>query len=269
LAAALALAGYVTTKYVKWMLGVSANISLLRQDMEVLKGDQAFLLLEKCKSANCSHLSSRIAIIRMQLGQTGAGSVLFIGDSITEGAVLPQTICGRPTVNAGIGGATVGTFANAAKLIIEEARPSLVVIALGTNDASRDNETPVEVFHRQYENLLEAAMGAGAPVVVATIPPVEAGKPLGNAVFSTEKIAQFSERIRKIGMEKRALLVDFNKILSGPGGLAAKGATTDGVHFSVETYNSWIHDVVAAVESNTAGCDSKLSGWPKGNRKQR
>ena len=73
-------------------------------------------------------------VIRSELAGAKA-PILIMGDSITEGATFPQEIAGRPLVNGGISGATVEDFERIAPLLVA-AKPSFVVIALGTNNTA-------------------------------------------------------------------------------------------------------------------------------------
>ncbi|MFU0448745.1 SGNH/GDSL hydrolase family protein, partial [Pseudocitrobacter faecalis] len=59
---------------------------------------------------------------------------VFMGDSITEMARLPEAIAGRPVVNAGIAGATVDDFNSIALSLLDDHKPSVIVIELGTNN---------------------------------------------------------------------------------------------------------------------------------------
>ncbi len=152
----------------------------------------------------------------------------------------------------------MGVFVNLTKHIVSNAKPSFVVIALGSNDAWRDRNTSVDSFRSQYESLVRIALRSGAPIVVTTIPPVEANKPLGDKSFSTEKIVQFNLEIIKIAKEKRLTLVDSAREFTGIDGFAVKGATIDGIHFSAQTYRSWVHELVTAVESKSVACNSGI-----------
>jgi hypothetical protein len=61
--------------------------------------------------------------------------IVILGDSITEMTRLPASIDGRPVVNAGVGGATIADFISLSPRLLDGAKPSLCVIALGANDA--------------------------------------------------------------------------------------------------------------------------------------
>ncbi|MFX7086582.1 SGNH/GDSL hydrolase family protein, partial [Acinetobacter baumannii] len=81
--------------------------------------------------------------------------IVFLGDSITEAAVLPRAICGHLVVNAGIGGAAIGDLVTIVPSLLHGVSPVLVVIAIGTNDAYA---TPgrEEEFSASYIKLLQA-----------------------------------------------------------------------------------------------------------------
>jgi hypothetical protein len=62
---------------------------------------------------SCRARARRCQAIRHQkLAQAGDNAIVFIGDSITESALLPETICGHQVVNAGLGGAPVTNVRN-------------------------------------------------------------------------------------------------------------------------------------------------------------
>ena len=66
----------------------------------------------------------------------GRRFVLVIGDSITERSTLPLEICGGPLVKLGIGGSRASTFIPFAEVMnSRKIAPSLIVVALGLNDA--------------------------------------------------------------------------------------------------------------------------------------
>ena len=54
-------------------------------------------------------LDVRAFMIRSQLARA-RNPVVIIGDSITEAALLPSSICGHDVVNAGVGCMTVGSY---------------------------------------------------------------------------------------------------------------------------------------------------------------
>ncbi len=84
--------------------------------------------------------------------------------------------------------------------IIEQHRPQIVVLMLGTNDTSAGRK--VEDVRRDLEQAIELLINAGVIPIVSTIPP-HVGKPeLGRAV---------STAIRAVAKEKQLPLIDYEQ----------------------------------------------------------
>src|SRR5258706_2037797 len=64
------------------------------------------------------HSDVRKFVIATHLARTKS-PIVFLGDSITEAAVVPDSICGRPVVNAGIGGAGVDDLLRVAPSLLD------------------------------------------------------------------------------------------------------------------------------------------------------
>lgn len=87
-------------------------------------------------SAEAFHREARMAVILAQARQMPPGGVLVIGDSVTE-RVRFDRLCDRPALNAGISWATSKSWLPDARKVIAAARPSIVVVEIGTNDQGR------------------------------------------------------------------------------------------------------------------------------------
>jgi len=180
--------------------------------------------------------------------------VVFLGDSITEAAVLPDSVCGHPVINAGIGGAGVDQLLRVAPLLLKDKSPALVVIAIGTNDAYA---TPgrEQQFSASYIKLLKSLAPITPKVVVANIPPVD---PSGNltvqAGINPGLIDRLNLALSKIAEDAGASLVDLNKAVS------AKGAveTIDGVHLAPRAYDLWDAAMAAGI-TKALDCSVKVA----------
>ena len=89
--------------------------------------------------------------------------ILVIGDSIIE-RVRFETIAGLPALNAGIGRATCKQWLPDAEPLIETLQPSIVVLALGTND--RD---PWRDDYRKLAKLADFAIEPADPAKAAFV----------------------------------------------------------------------------------------------------
>lgn len=99
--------------------------------------------------------------------------IVVLGDSITEMANLPAEIAGQPVINAGIGGTTIADFEVLAPLLLQETRPSLIVVALGTNDGEAN-------VLQDYTALL-SHLGRLAPQLLAVAVPPQVNSETKNA----------------------------------------------------------------------------------------
>lgn len=99
------------------------------------------------RSAEQFHREARMAVILAQAGEMSPGGVLVIGDSVTE-RVKFDRLCGRPALNAGISWSTSNDWLPDVHAVIAAARPSVIVLEIGSNDHDRDANA-----HRWLHNL--------------------------------------------------------------------------------------------------------------------
>lgn len=169
-------------------------------------------------------VQSRLFMIRSQFSQA-KNPVVFVGDSITEAALLPPTLCGLPVVNAGIGRETAASYARLVRGLFGHA--FLVVVAIGTNDVLGYNSD----FETSYVHLLDA-LPTRRPVLVA-LPPLE---PVSSELERDNAI------IAKIAKDRGLDFVspDFSESPN----------IADGVHLSAKGYEMWLPPIVRAIERN-------------------
>lgn len=84
------------------------------------------------------HQDVRRFIIKNEIDQND-GSIVVLGDSITEMTRLPEKACGRTLINGGIGGATTSDLIPLSRVIFRDNRPAIVILALGANDGRNDD----------------------------------------------------------------------------------------------------------------------------------
>lgn len=181
-------------------------------------------------------LDVRSFVIRSQLAQA-AHPIVFIGDSITEAARLPSSICGRPVVNAGIGGTQVQNYGEvAADVIAAISDASLIVIALGTNDAH--GKLPPN-FREHYLALVRMARERAPNIVLVGVPPIENGAMA--ALFDAEDLNEINTTISKIAQDQSVEFADVRAAITSP------HSTTDGVHLSPEGYKPWLDTITEAI----------------------
>ncbi|WP_035675119.1 SGNH/GDSL hydrolase family protein [Bradyrhizobium liaoningense] len=182
----------------------------------------ALALLTIGTAAADEHSDVRQFVIRSQLAQAGDDAVVFVGDSITESALFPEEVCGKAIINAGVGGATASSYADKVLAGVPAFKPSLIVIALGTNDALAKNAD----FARDYERLVDILSTYSETVLLAGLPSVG---------------ESFDQEIRSIAQRKARPFIDLRSEKEIP--------TLDGIHVSPEGYKIWLHSIIGGVRA--------------------
>jgi hypothetical protein len=180
----------------------------------------------------------RFYAVKDDIERASTDSIIVFGDSIVQGAPLPQQICGHTVVNAGVVGASVEYFQRHAAQFLGPARPNLIVLAVGINNAS---ETAARTFQEKYEDTV-AMLSRTAPVVVATITPVRAGA--GSVGYDASLVPVLNSAIRATPNAKS--VIDLNAPL------ADANLTTDGIHLGQAGYTLWLQAMVEGIRRATA-----------------
>jgi hypothetical protein len=125
-----------------------------------------------------AHRSFRRSVIQSDLRQVSGDYALIVGDSHIELLMLP-TLCGLPTINAGMAGATTEHLRSALASLEIRRRPKIAVLTVGTNDArSVDASRLAEAaaaFRKSSLVLIRRLSRLTRHVVVTAIPPVPDG----------------------------------------------------------------------------------------------
>lgn len=144
--------------------------------------------------------------------------IVVIGDSITEMARLPEEIGGHPVVNAGIGGASIEDFQVLARNIFQRSTPSLIVVALGTNDGPS--------IRPQYAALLSSLKAFSPRLLALGLTPQDGASAKNDQI----KDAAESEGVRYIEMP-----------------LPDGSILPDRIHLNAAGYRVWTPALVAAI----------------------
>jgi hypothetical protein len=188
-----------------------AEVALWRKLRDPLNGPLCF-------DVPCPHFIARMAAIESLIAQRSGGPVyLAIGDSITEFAALGP-ICGREPVNAGIGWATSETFQMHGARLAAKLKPDFIVVALGTNDATRRKTN-----FRENMTALLASLKDYRVILV----PIPGGRGVTKAAEYNEDLKQFSSLAQPI---------------------KAFESADDGVHLAPSAYPMWKQSIRIAAE---------------------
>jgi hypothetical protein len=122
-----------------------------------------------------AHRSFRRSVVQSDLRQISGDYALILGDSHVELLMLP-TLCGLPTVNAGMAGATTEHLRSALAGLEVPRKPAIAVLTVGTNDAqSVDVSSLAEraaAFRKSSLALIRRLSKMTDRIVVTAIPPV-------------------------------------------------------------------------------------------------
>ncbi|MGM4918945.1 SGNH/GDSL hydrolase family protein [Tardiphaga sp. 813_E8_N1_3] len=220
----------------------TAQISALSSKTELLLED---LRGNARPEAGHLHTDVRVSAIHSQMDQV-TDPVVVVGDSITELALLPAAICGRPVINAGIGGLAISNYLPLVDAIFGNKRVPLIVVALGTNDSQKAYRDAAPIAKR-YTALTAALTAKTDSFVYAGIPPIEKA-PLSDMYFSTALADQNDSDIRKLADARSIAFIDFRAKMSG------EKLTTDGIHLTADSYKPWLTAMVGTIQQKL-GCN--------------
>jgi lysophospholipase L1-like esterase len=163
------------------------------------------------------HADVRQFIIRTALDGVPS-PIVVLGDSITEMAPLPDSACGHPVINAGVGGAATPDFLQLAPILFRgAARPHLIVVALGANDVGSSALT------RDFTSLLSSLSELTQRIVAISNTPDE-------SVLAQQRAAT------------TAAHVPFSEV-------RVTGLMSDRIHFTREGYGEWIPAMLRAIST--------------------
>ncbi|MBF9232340.1 SGNH/GDSL hydrolase family protein [Microvirga alba] len=200
------------------------------------------------------HWLIRDIVIGSHIPAAGPGNLLFIGDSIVEGFYWNR-IGSLPVINAGYSGIWTEALEPKVPRLVEVARPRLVALLVGTNDAKKGRtESDLDAVATLFERIVEHAEKAGVPFIVMTPPPVEKDKRL-TSFYSVDAMGSLSRRIIRIAERHGAGMVDMHGAFADENGEAKAGVTTDGIHLSSQAYRA-MHDMLEREVINRAEAGS-------------
>lgn len=214
-----------------------------------------------------SHWSSRMMTIAVNAWTVGPGAILLLGDSNTE-MMRPIEIGGCQVINAGFGGARIADIATRADGLARLAKPTIVHIMVGTNDAradlkdmqSADVEAVAEAeqewaeMRPNLEKIVAAFQSQGATVVLWGLPPIGPGA--GDLADFSHVDDVIADVARAKGV---ALETAWAGSMTGADGYAKPGwLIGDGIHLSPNGQKVRIARIAAVdgglLEERRGGC---------------
>lgn len=167
------------------------------------------------------------------------GSIVLLGDSITEGGDWRSLLPDVPLVNHGHSGFTTEQLVPVADEIAKRG-PRAVFVLTGTNDI-RDAHPP-EWSRAQLAELLDAfeAHSPTTTVVVQTVLP---------RADAPDQVRALNATLEELASDRGLPVLDLHSEFDdGAGGLRSD-ETTDGVHLTPEGYRRWATVLRGAIAS--------------------
>jgi lysophospholipase L1-like esterase len=189
-----------------------------------------------------NHTDIRIFAIKNQIAQS-LNPVVVVGDSITEGALLPSEVCGKTVINAGIGGTDTHSYQRIATEIFAVKPAALIIIALGTNDSTRSVGSP-DGFAASYSALIDVLVPHAEKILLAGIPAIQPDGAMASQFFDSAVVDRHNEEISTLSRRRSIGFIDLHAIDSG--------GTTDGVHLDAARYKAWTSAIVSAIDTSFA-----------------
>lgn len=213
------------------------NLAGIRSDIGNLT---ELIRIEAPADGGNRRLDVRLFMIRSQIAQA-KNPIILIGDSITEAAQLPSSVCGHDIINAGIGGMTAQSYLPLAPQLLPD-HAELIVVALGTN-----NSTKMMSGSADFTRLLDLLAKRAAKIVIAGIPPFDMSGALARSYFNEDLGSRNDARIRQIAEARRLAFVDLRSAMAG------ENLTVDGIHLNAAGYRLWRDAVLSHIRSSL-GC---------------
>lgn len=173
------------------------------------------------------------------------GSIVFLGDSISEGGLWDEWFPDAPVLNRGIGGET--SAAVLARLDAAINRPSAVFLLVGTNDLSAG--VPEADIARNIGAIADGIThrAPDARVLVQSVMPRSAAW--------RDEVRSLNEAIRRVAAPReRAEYLDLWPALATPRGVLRSEFTRDALHLNGDGYRAWVavlRPLVAAMAGST------------------
>ncbi len=180
--------------------------------------------------------------VRMD-GNVPDGSVVFIGDSLTQGLCTDAVT--SPSVNYGIGSDTTVGVIERLPAYSSLRRASVVVLACGVNDMKfRDNKEIVQNYRRILQGLPQSVA-----IVCSAVLPVNEGLYGEPKVVNNAKILDLNFLLKGICSEDaRCVFVDAGgRLVDAGGNLSPTLQDGDGIHLNSAGNRIWIDELRNAI----------------------
>lgn len=179
-------------------------------------------------------------VARFEREPVATGRVIFLGNSITQGADWARLLGDSTVVNRGIGGdITYGVLKRLDDVVRRQ--PSKLFILLGINDIGKD--IPDAVIADNFRQIIERVR-AGSPatrVYVQSILPVNPGHPGFPQHYDKQaRVRAVNRLLKRVAAATGVHFLDVAPALMDSRRRLDARFTTDGLHLNEQGYQAWV-----------------------------
>lgn len=163
------------------------------------------------------------------------GSIIFLGDSITEYGQWKELIQHPAVKNRGIAGDTTWGLLRRLKKITDS-DPSMIFLMIGINDFLFTDRTEIiDNYSKIIQQIKEQS--PNCQLYIQSVLPIN--DQVKNTVFDNQEIVLLNQSIKALAEKEALPYIDIHQqLLNDKGELAAK-FTADGVHINGAAYSIW------------------------------
>ena len=225
----------IKTLLITWLVAIHAFAALAIWDTDLPYRIDRKLNLGLLNPPEITHFYEDMLGSHLQLdGSVKSGSVVFLGDSITQG--LNVAAITNQAINYGIGMDTSYGLLRRVSQYNSLTHASTIVIAIGINDLIRVKRSPADVL-KNYKAILQR-LPPETKVIMQAVFPVDETKGLSG---TNGKIIQLNEMLKSLAEDKGHTFINIQGVfLNNEGNLKSLLHVGDGLHLSSEGYKLWI-----------------------------
>ncbi len=163
------------------------------------------------------------------------GGIVFLGDSITQDYNVYEHFPGRLVYNRGIGGDTTSGVLKRLDVSVDNLKPSVVILLIGTNDFALLKTNTQEIFERYQEIVSKIKQNnPEIKIIVQSIYPVnETLDPMTVLPRNNLEIDKLNQMLQTI---EGVIFFDIQKMLKDDNGRFHRDYTLEGLHVSPKGY---------------------------------
>ena len=168
-------------------------------------------------------------------------SIVFVGDSLTNGAEWRELLGNDKVINRGINGDTTYGLLDRISSIAN-GKPEKIFLMIGVNDMVLSLGT--EKSFDNYRAILNKIKteSPDSKVYVESLLPVNEGMYIYPGKVNNKQIAEYNEKLKSIVSESGYSFIDMHDSFMANGELK-KEFTHDGIHMSGKGYETWVNNI--------------------------